>query len=140
MLLTFLRQPIATEEQIVHGWKHIVGAVMLHQFLLLFVRKPIALALVQFRFQLGEQLLVLQRCTIYLPRQLHTEEATTSSRVGEQILAVTGANERGHTGQVAVLHPVGLTIMQLSHLNQVLQQWLLVGGQLVVFIQLKKLV
>ena len=108
---------------------------MLHQLLLLVGGEPIAFAGIEFGFQLGEKLLVLQGRTVDFMLQLHAEVTTASRRVVQQIHPVARTDERGDAGQVTVLHPVRLAIMQGSHLHQVLQEGEFAGRKLVVLIQ-----
>ena len=96
--LAFLRQTEALEEYIVHRWLDVVRLVVLHQFLFFFAGEPIMLAIGKLRFQLGEELLVLQGRVLYLLLYLDAEIASASRRVVQQVATVGGADERGHTG------------------------------------------
>ena len=138
--LAFLRQTEALEEHVVRRGLDVVRLVVLHQFLFFLAGEPITLSLGKLRFQLGEELLVLQGRVLYLLFHLDAEVASASRRVVQQVATVGGADERGHTGQMAVLGTMCLAIMQGGHLHQVLQKWKLARREFVVLIQLKKLV
>jgi alcohol dehydrogenase class IV len=77
-------------------------AVAQLQFRFLFGRKPITLATLQLRLQLGKQLLVLQWRAVYFLFHLGTKITATARRVGQQILMITGSYKRSHAGQVTV--------------------------------------
>ena len=105
------------------GGQGIIGLVAQFQLGLLLRREPVTLSLVQFCFQLGEKLFVLQWRAVYLLFYLGKEITAASAGVGEQRFPVAGADERGHPGQMAVGRAVRLAEIQFFHLHQIFQQW-----------------
>ena len=101
-LLSRLRQAKTTVEHLLLYGHGIELAVAQLQFRFLFGRKPITLATLQLRLQLGKQLLVLQWRAVYFLFHLGTKITATARRVGQQILMITGSYKRSHAGQVTV--------------------------------------
>ena len=62
-----------------------------------------------------------QALGVFLP--LITTNCCILGWVGEQRFPVTGADERGHPGQMAVGRAVRLAEIQFFHLHQIFQQW-----------------
>ena len=105
------------------GGQGIIGLVAQFQLGFLLRREPVTLSLVQFCFQLGEKLFVLQWRAVYLFFYLGKEITAASAGVGEQRFPVAGADERGYPGQMAVGRAVRLAEIQFFHLHQIFQQW-----------------
>lgn len=101
-LLSRLRQTKTTVEHLLLYGHGIELAVAQLQFRFLFGRKPITLAALQLRLQLGKQLLVLQWRAVYFLFHLGTKITATARGVGQQILMITGSYKRSHAGQVTV--------------------------------------
>ena len=66
---------------------------------------------------------------------VETEEAAAAALVGEQGVAVAGADERGDAGQRGALLGVGLAHAQRGHLHEVLQRALLGGRVAVILVE-----
>lgn len=119
----FLRQSETMENHFRFGRQGIIGLVAQFQLGFLRRRESVTLSFVQFCFQLGEKLFVLQWRAVYLLLYLGKEITAASAGVGEQRFPVTGADERGHPGQMAVGRAVRLAEIQFFHLHQIFQQW-----------------
>ena len=120
-LLAFLRQTEALKEKVLLGRVLVEQAVVLLNRLLLCRGEPRTFARQQLGLQLGIELRIVGTGAVNLLLHLHTEEASASRGVGQQLLLVARADEGGDAGQLAVLASVRLAEGELFQLHQVFQ-------------------
>ena len=120
-LFVFFCQSEALEEHFLFGQRLVEGAVVCLNLLFLFRGEPVPFSGEQFRFQLGIELCIVGLRAINFSLYLHTEEASASRGVGQQLFLVGGADEGGDSGELAVIVSVRLAERQLLQLHQVLQ-------------------
>lgn len=101
------------------------------QFLLLRLGEPAAPPGNEFRFQLGENPVVLYAGAVDVVLHLDAEETPAPRGIGQQVEAVAGADERGDAGQLPEVLLIGLADVEHRHLHQVFQQRHLAFGILV---------
>ena len=108
---------------------------MLYLLFFLF-REPVMLSSGQLRFQLGEQLRMIGRCTINLIIHFRTEETAASCGISQQIRHIGRTDERGDTGQMTECRTMCPAESQCGHLHQILQGRHLSGTVLVELIHI----
>ena len=88
---------------------------MLHQGLLLFAGRPVALAIAYLLVQLGIQLLVVDGgAEVDVAGDRHADEAACSAGVCERHRLVGGAYERGEAAVLRIGLAVGWTVFQVG--------------------------
>ena len=87
-------------DQFFGGRDAVERAVGLLDFGFLFLAEPAAFAVLQFVQQLGVELFIIhRRGAVDGAFHLHTDEAAAARKVGQQVAAVAGSDERGDAGQ-----------------------------------------
>ena len=82
-----------------------------------FFVEPIRTSVGKFRFQLGEDLFMLDSLTIYRLFYFYAEEAAAACRITHQIGAVGSSDERSDTRQVPEVTLIRFADMETRHLH-----------------------
>ena len=135
--LALTGQAVVAEEELLHGLVATVTAVAALDVVHLIGIEPMALALGKLVKALGIELAVVDGSVhINHLADVEAEEAAATALVGEQGVAVAGADERSYAGQRGALLGVGLAHAQRGHLHEVLQRALLAGRVAVILVEI----
>ena len=100
-----------------------------------FVGEPVAGVVLEFVLELGVDLVVVDGTAVYGVFYFDADEAATSGGVGQEVLAVGGADEGGDAGQGLVTLVVGFAEIQHVELHEVLQAGHVAWGESVELIE-----
>ena len=135
-LLVLARQAVMPEEELLDRLMATETAVALLDVAHLIGSEPMAFALGKQVHALGIELRMVHRGVhINHLMDIEAEEAAAAALVGEQGVAVAGADERGDAGEGSALLGIGLAHAQRGHLHEVLQRTLLGGRVAVIFVE-----
>ena len=134
--LALTGQAVVAEKELLHGLVATVTAVAALDVAHLIGIEPVTLALGKQVKALGIELAVVDG-GIYINHlaDVEAEEAAATALVGEQSVAVAGADERGYAGQRGALLGVCLAHAERGHLHEVLQRALLAGRVAVILVE-----